>query len=58
MENPDLLIELPILPEEMMTGEFGTGKFDKDGNRTNMVGRLNKALTASVTVHGCGNGSC
>ena len=44
VENPDLLIELPILPEEMMTGEFGTGKFDKDGNRTNMVGRLNKAL--------------
>jgi hypothetical protein len=56
VENPHLYIDLPILPEEMMTGEFGTGKFDRDGKRTNVVGRLNKA--ASVIRQDFGVGSC
>jgi len=34
----DLHIELPILPDEMKTGEFGSGKF------SGKVGRLKKAL--------------
>ena len=34
----DLHIELPILPNEMLTGEFGAGKF------SGKVGRLKKAL--------------
>ena len=36
--RPDLHIELPILPNEMLTGEFGAGKF------SGKVGRLKKAL--------------
>jgi hypothetical protein len=42
--NPNLLIELPDLPYEMMTGEFGSGKRDRSGARSGMVGRLKKAL--------------
>ena len=34
----DLHIELPILPDEMLTGEFGAGKF------SGKVGRLKRAL--------------
>ena len=45
METPDLLVELPSLPEEMRTGGFGYGKFsDSGGGHSGKVGRLNKTL--------------
>jgi hypothetical protein len=37
----DLYIDLPVLPEEMRTGEFGSGKSSKSGGK---VGHLKKAL--------------
>ena len=44
--HPNLLIELPELPVEMMTGEFGSGKYDASGAHSGKVGRLRKALMA------------
>ena len=44
VDHPNLLIELPELPEEMQTGEFGTGKYDASGAHSGKVGRLKKAL--------------
>ena len=41
--NPDLLIELPDLPFEMMTGEFGAGKRDAFGAPSGKAGRLKRA---------------
>lgn len=45
-ENPNLLIELPWLPEEMQTGEYGVGRQAKNAPGPRMVGRLNKSLLA------------
>ena len=44
MANPNFLIELPDLPFEMMTGEFGVGKLDAPGVPSGKAGRLKKAL--------------
>ena len=44
VENPNLLIDLPELPEEMQTGEFGSGKYKPGGGHSGKVGRLKKAL--------------
>ena len=44
VENPNLLIKLPDLPQEMMASEFGTGKFGASGHHSGKFFRLNKAL--------------
>ena len=41
----DLHIELPILPNEMLTGEFGAGKF------SGKVGRLKKKRCMVYVIH-------